>query len=93
MSQTNTTNNATFNASYFLSNGLHKAITHKVLTNLAYLKDNQACYELLHGKKGVIDIEDLYQECALAICEYVPYYNEDNTLIIDKNVFASITNL
>lgn len=92
MTQTNTTNNATFNADYFISNNLHKAITHKVLTNLAYLKNNQACYDLLHGKKGIIDIEDLYQECALAICQYTPYYDDNNTLIIDKMVFASITN-
>ena len=89
---TQQTNTTTFNADYFISNGLHKAITHKVLTNLAYLKNNDACYKLLHGKKGVIDIEDLYQECALAICQYTPYYDDNNILIIDKMVFSSVTN-
>lgn len=79
-------------ANYFISKGLHKAIVYKVLTNLAYLKNNDACYKLLHGKRGVIDIDDLFQECALAICQYTPYYDDNNTLIIDKQVFASITN-
>jgi hypothetical protein len=97
--QNTITNNEAFeigytkkDANYFIEKGLHKAITYKVLSNLAYLKNNQACYDLLHGKKGIIDIDDLFQECALAICEYTPYYDDNGTLIIDKQVFASITN-
>lgn len=92
MNNTTTTTNTTVND--LLNNGLHKALVYKVLTKIAYIKDNDACYKLLHGNISIIDIEDLFQECALALLTYPPTIDSDGNIIeIDKRVFSSITSL
>jgi len=94
MSTTNTTTNTNATINDLINNGFHKALVYKVLTKLAYIKDNDACYKLLHNNISIIDIEDLFQECALALLTYPPIVNDDGEIVeIDKRVFSSITSL
>jgi hypothetical protein len=98
---TTQTNNEAFeigytkkDANYFIEKGLHKALVYKVLTKLAYIKNNDACYKLLHGNISIIDIDDLFQECALSLLTYPPIVDDDGNIVeIDKRVFSSITSL
>jgi len=94
MSTTNTTTNTNATINDLINNGFHKALVYKVLTKLAYIKDNDACYKLLRNNISIIDIEDLFQECALALLTYPPIVNDDGEIVeIDKRVFSSITSL
>ena len=91
---TNTNTNTNATANDLINNGLHKALVYKILTKLAYIKNNDACYKLLHGNISIIDIEDLFQECALALLTYPPTLDSNGNIIeIDKRVFSSITTL
>ena len=68
----------------FLQADGHKIIVRSALYGLAE-KGNKAALDILNGARGIIDIEDLYQDTALCILELSKVFSD---IMIDENMNA-----